>query len=415
MESEVIVVGSGAGGGTVAFELASRGFQVLLIEEGERVSAGESRRAYSPLSSSVEVLRAKCLGGSALLSLGNMVADEGMLSKIRGLGVDLSAELLRVKELMCVTETPMEKLPPFAVKFFRVAEYMGLKPKVMPKSILHELCIGCGECAYGCRRNAKRTSLDLILRAEAMGLKVTTGLRAVKASRSCGDSRILVEGEVRGGRTLLSCKALVLAAGALETPSLLAQLHDDENVGRGLFVDPFVTLGGPYNGETSRLGVQMAVYADLDGYMISPHYSGLLLPQLAAKGVRAHEGNIASLMVKVADEGGGRILPSGAVVTRMSERDVEALNNGIGRARELLVEMGVKEKDIAVTPVRGAHPGGTAAIGRVVDRDLTINGCDGVFVADASLIPPPLGKPPIMLIMALALKAAKRIEEYLRR
>jgi len=35
-------------------------------------------------------------------------------------------------------------------------------------------------------------------------------------------------------------------------------------------------------------------------------------------------------------------------------------------------------------------------------------------VADASLIPPPLGKPPILLIMSLAMRVAKRVSEYLR-
>jgi hypothetical protein len=212
----------------------------------------------------------------------------------------------------------------------------------------------------------------------------------------------------------VECRALVLAAGALETPKLLAQLHDDESVGRNLFVDPFVTIGGPYDGPPSSEGIQMAAYIDFGDFMLSPHYTGLLQFQLAAKGVDLGGRRIASMMVKVADEGKGVVWPDGVVETRMTRRDLRVLERGVEKAKELLIELGVKEDEIAMTHVRGAHPGGTAAIGSVVSRDLTIAGCDGVFVADASLIPPPLGKPPILLIMSLAMKVARRACEYLR-
>ncbi|MEE3325673.1 MAG: GMC oxidoreductase, partial [Methanosphaera sp.] len=62
------------------------------------------------------------------------------------------------------------------------------------------------------------------------------------------------------------------------------------------------------------------------------------------------------------------------------------------------------------TIFRGAHPGGTAAIGDVVDNNLKTE-IDGLYVGDASVIPMSPGKPPILLILALALRLANHLIE----
>ena len=64
------------------------------------------------------------------------------------------------------------------------------------------------------------------------------------------------------------------------------------------------------------------------------------------------------------------------------------------------------------TIFRGAHPGGTAAIGDVVDNNLKTE-IDGLYVGDASVIPMSPGKPPILLILALALRLANHLIEEL--
>jgi choline dehydrogenase-like flavoprotein len=412
ISTDVLVVGSGAGGSVASLELVRQNFEAVLAEAGGDVDLERARLGYSPVTSSIEILRGEGLGGTTLVSMGNMLVTEDVIERFKGLGVDLTAEIREVCELTSVSKVPEDKLPPFAKKFIDVAERIRLKTKVMPKSIYFDRCIGCGRCAYGCPAKAKISALDLIKAGMQRGLKVLTRFRVDKLHRRQG--KVIAEGLVDGNKLKVECRALVLAAGALETPKLLAQLHDDESVGRNLFVDPFVTIGGPYDGPPSSEGIQMAAYIDLGDFMLSPHYTGLLQLQLAAKGVDLEGRRIASMMVKVADEGKGVVWPDGVVETRMTRRDLRVLERGVEKAKELLIELGVKEDEIAMTHVRGAHPGGTAAIGSVVSRDLTIAGCDGVFVADASLIPPPLGKPPILLIMSLAMKVARRVCEYLR-
>jgi choline dehydrogenase-like flavoprotein len=412
INADVLIVGSGAGGSVASLELVRQNLKVVLAEAGGGIDLEKAGLGYRPVISSIEVLRIEGLGGTTLVSMGNMLVTEEVLERFKGLGVDLTAEIREVCRLTSVSKIPEDKLPPFAKRFVDVAERVGLKAKVMPKSIDFNKCIGCGKCAYGCPTRAKISALDLIKASTQQGLMLLTRFRVDKLQRRQGE--VIAEGFVDGNKIKVGCKALVLAAGALETPKLLAQLHDDENVGRNLFVDPFVTVGGPYDGPPSSEGIQMAAYVDFRDFLLSPHYSGFLQLQLAIKGVELKDRGIASIMVKVADEGKGVAWPDGVVEVRMTRRDLRVLERGVEKAKELLLELGVREGEIAMTHVRGAHPGGTAAIGCVVSRDLTITGCDGVFVADASLIPPPLGKPPILLIMSLAMKVARRVCEYLR-
>ncbi|MDH5816055.1 MAG: GMC family oxidoreductase N-terminal domain-containing protein [Candidatus Nezhaarchaeota archaeon] len=413
INADVIIIGSGAGGSVASYRLVNQGLKVVLVDAGKYVKPERARESFSPALSSIEVQRCVCVGGTTLVSLGNMLMTNAIIEKFRGFGVDLEDEVKEICKLMRVTKVPQDKLPPFAMRFIDVAEKNGLKVEVMPKSIDFSQCVGCGRCAYGCPKDAKYTALNLIRTSLQRGLILLSGFVVKKLHRL--QDEIIVEGVMNGSKIKAKCRALVLAAGALETPRLLSQIHDDERIGKNLFIDPFITLGGPYNGPSAVDGIQMAVYIDYDDFLLSPHYSGLLQFQFAVRGIDHKGKGIASIMIKVADEGKGTVWPDGTIETHMTKRDLRILERGVREAKNLLLELGVKEEEIVATHVRGAHPGGTAAISYVVSRDLTINGCDGVFVADASLIPPPLGKPPILLIMSLAMKVAKRVHEYLQK
>ena len=110
---EFVVVGSGAGGATVAAELARRGREVLVVERGRRENnLGRLRPAYGyydtgtlgiwPRKSleGVIVWTCRMAGGTTIVSCGNGVpclADE-----LAALGADVSAELSEVSAEMGV-------------------------------------------------------------------------------------------------------------------------------------------------------------------------------------------------------------------------------------------------------------------------------------------------------------------------
>jgi len=84
------------------------------------------------------------------------------------------------------------------------------------------------------------------------------------------------------------------------------------------------------------------------------------------------------------------------------------LNEGSSIATEILERAGVRASAITTTKPAGAHPGGTAAVGKVVDTNLQTD-IDGLFVCDASVLPQAPGLPPIVTIVALAKRLAKTI------
>jgi len=66
---KAIIVGSGAGGSTVAKELSGRGIDVTLIEKGPKIAEKEAFKCYANVGSEVTILRTLCLGGTTTVSV----------------------------------------------------------------------------------------------------------------------------------------------------------------------------------------------------------------------------------------------------------------------------------------------------------------------------------------------------------
>jgi len=119
------------------------------------------------------------------------------------------------------------------------------------------------------------------------------------------------------------------------------------------------------------------------------------------------KGDILSIMVKIPDDNHGKIV-NGEVIKENIIKDVRFIAEGAATAGAILVKAGVDPNTIVSTHLRGAHPGGTAAIGDIVDTNLETE-YNGLFVSDASVIPEAPGAPPIIAILALS----KRLSKYL--
>jgi len=89
-------------------------------------------------------------------------------------------------------------------------------------------------------------------------------------------------------------------------------------------------------------------------------------------------------------------------------QDCERLREGSSIAEEILMKAGADSSSILMSKPQGAHPGGTAAIGRVVDENLETR-VKNLFVCDASVFPVTPGLPPILTIVALAKRLAKTL------
>jgi choline dehydrogenase-like flavoprotein len=217
---------------------------------------------------------------------------------------------------------------------------------------------------------------------------------------------IVKNGEIKGVKSKdkeFLADTVVLSAGGIETPRILRK--EGINAGNNLFVDTFVTVGGVLKNIRFNKEVQMNALIQLDDLILSPHYSGILHDKLQK--YQAEQGDILGMMVKIADEPSGKVRED-RIEKYSTSNDVGLLTEGSAVAGAILKESGVDPKTLTSTPARGAHPGGTAAIGDVVDKNLETE-ISRLFVADASVFPCAPGAPPVLTIMALA----RRLGRYL--
>ena len=393
----VVVVGSGAGGATVAAELAKSGLPVTIIEKGPYIEPEKAHKYYEPLKTGVDLLKASCVGGTTLVSTGNGVrASEDVLKKM---GIDLREEFKQIEQELNVKALPDSHFGSGTKRIIDAARSLGFDVKKMPKFIDPKKCEPCGKCAFGCPKDAKWTALNSIEEAKKLGAKVienttTTDIMAVK-------------GEVMGVKSydkVFPSDIVVLSPGAIETPRLLRKVGI--NAGDNLFVDTFVTVGGILKDIGFNKEVQMNALIEFDEFLIAPHFSSYLYKRLEHLGAKGKD--ILGMMVKIKDESSGKVKKD-SVVKYNTLNDVKLLSEGSAIAGSILTKAGVDPKTLVSTHARGAHPGGTASIGRAVDKNLETE-INGLFVADASVFPMSPGVPPILTIVALA----KRLGEYIK-
>ena len=113
-------------------------------------------------------------------------------------------------------------------------------------------------------------------------------------------------------------------------------------------------------------------------------------------------------MTKIADDSSGRVLPDGSIEKPITNSDFKKLEKGVEVSKEILRQVGVKEENIFLNNVRGAHVGGTAAMRKVINENFEIE-IDNRYVCDASVLPSAPGNPPILTIVALAKRLAANL------
>lgn len=398
--NNIIVVGSGAGGATVARELAIQGMDVTLIEKGSSVPSEKAFQCYNNLDVGVELLKTTCLGGTTLVTAGNAVRT--CQQEFQKLGIDLSGEFEEVEAELEVGPLPDTHFGEGTMKIMEASASLGLTMEKMPKFINPAECVPCGKCAFGCSRNAKWSSLKYLAEAEKHGAHIVDNSSV---------TRIMTQArQVKGVETLNSengvkkeytADKVILCSGAIGTPRLLGSAG--LTAGERLFVDTFVTVGGVLPGIKFYKEVSMnGLYKKEKRFILSPHYSSLLTSPNQVR-----EKDILGIMVKIPDESSGRVDESG-VFKQSTSQDVGLMAEGCAAAGAILTEAGVSPDTLVSTPARGAHPGGTAAVGEVVDKNLETE-IENLFVADASVFPRAPGAPPVLTILALAKRLAKHV------
>jgi len=421
---EFVIVGSGAGGATVAMELAKRGREVLVVEVGEpeeNVGTFSDALGYFDVSKvlktpkkskeGVILWRTLMAGGSTVVSCAN--ATRALERELADLGIDLGAEYAEAETEMGVEPVAEDLLSEGTRRMRDAASELGYSFEPMPKFLDQAQCRRCSQCTLGCRVDAKWTAREYLHEAEAHGAEIRYGIEARRILVEDGVARG-IEGVGPDGQFTVNADTVVLAAGALATPRILQASGID--AGEGLFVDLFVNVYGvtdePVNQLLEpRIALVDTEFHEREGFILSPYLNVPRPVRFIEAGIRGGALPLPrtfGLMVKTKDDPTGVVYANGSVSKAITDADQARLDAGVEVATEILVAAGARSDSIVVTAPQGAHVGGTAAIGRVVDTDLRTE-VDGLYVCDASVLPETPGMPPIMTIVALAKRLAEAL------
>lgn len=398
----VIVVGTGAGGGILAYELARNDVPVTILEKGPYINSGDAFKYYDKYSDEVDLLTTTCIGGASIVSMSNMVRalDEEFLEY----GIDLTDAYEYVEELVGVHQLDDSHIGKGTRAFLDAGHELGLNTMKMPKAIREEDCIQCGKCAFGCPVNAKWSGKDFVDLAVEAGAELICDAEVVrvisKDSKATG-----VEYIKDDKKQSVYSDTVILAAGAIGS-TLILRSSGIEDAGRELFFDPFVSVGGYIKDINFNTEVQMAGLVIGKNFVLSPHFSSFIRANIPDDSVE--DKDILSIMVKTADECKGFVCDDGDVVKINTINDIRYLAEGVATAGFILEKAGVDPNTIGSTVYRGAHPGGTAPIGKIVDSNQETS-IEGLYVSDASVLPISPGKPPILTILALSKRLADHI------
>lgn len=414
--TEVIIVGSGVGGAQTGLELVKKGHQVTILEAGDYPQLGTERRAlgfytggfFGPGEFSkegVEFLRANMVGGSSVITIGNGV--KCLEKELASLGIDLSKEYMELGKELNVTPCPLEHMGERTRLLMSASENLEYDMKPMPKFVDFNRCDGCGNCALGCMRNAKWTSRNVIGEAYRYGLKMLRNHRVTQVFHKDGSVTGLEVISPEGVKHF-DAEVVVLAAGGLGSPVIL--LNSGVEAGTHLFGDMFIDTFGIINHKEFRPELGMATIVDKfhekEGFILSPTMEGpldLLTDRISLKhriqALRIDQ--LIGVMAKTKDLANGVIDEKGKISKPVTKVDQAKVEQGFKRSKELLVEAGARSNSVFRSHIRAAHPGGTAGIGRVVDKNLETE-INGLYVCDASVLPEAPGMPPVYTIAALA-------------
>ncbi len=503
LECDVVVIGTGAGGAVAAKELAEAGLAVILLEEGRYHTRADftghaiemQRKLIRDMGATVAwgntaipVPIGIGVGGTTTVNSGTCYRmPDRVLRKWReqhGLhhltDDEMAGHYDRVEEVLGVAPAQAAYLGGVARVIARGCDALGYRHGPLLRNAPG--CDGQGVCCFGCPTDAKRsTNVSYVPLALRAGAQLITSARAgsivVEGGRAVGVHVTQVVGphdkdqdkdqdrDASPKRFTVRARAVVVAAGALLTPTLLLSdrrvgrmLDRSGQLGRNLSIHPAAAAFALMPGE------QVRPYDGIpQGYAIEEfHDEGLLFEgvfvplDLAAASVTltgpryTHVmesfSRLASFGFLVEEKSRGRVRPGPRgrplITYSLLDHDVAQIKRGLSILIEIFLRAGA---ETVLPPVKGFaeirgeadllrfrqahlrardleltayHPLGTARMGvdprkSVVDAEHQAHDLPGLYLCDGSVLPTSPAVNPQVTIMALATRAARRLADRL--
>jgi choline dehydrogenase-like flavoprotein len=420
---DVIVVGTGPGGATVARELSRRGRRVLMIEWGRNLPI---RGTIGQMISYLLIPGRSLLLTSELLALGRGIIAGGSsiaayatafdppIEKFRSFGVDLSAELREARQELPIAPLADRLIGPAVERIMTSAKRLGYQWKKLDKIVHQDKCLPCcDKCTMGCPHGAKWSARHYIADAVSSGAELLTGAKVKRVmlenKKACG---VEYTKKYKTGRAF--APTIVVSAGGIGSP-LILRASGISGAGRDFFFDPLIAVMGEVKDIKGGKEFPMTsgVHLEDEGYLMTDLGWPRWIYQLFTAEVMRTDRLFAQsrslqIMIKVKDSLGGSLTSHGFLKKRLPEAEKEKFRSGYNRAKEILRQAGAA--NIFKTWYIATHPGGTVKIGELVDSNLKTE-YDNLYVCDCSVIPFAWGLPPTLSLVCLGKRLVKHLSE----
>lgn len=382
---DVVVVGSGAGGGCTAAQLAAAGLDVIVLEKGSYRSESDfHHREYDAtremylygltLATSdlgCRIIAGSTLGGGTVVNYTTSFKtpphvleqwrevsgidafvsgefDESLDQVSRRLGVNTDSSASGRRDV--VMEEGLKKL----------GWHVDALPRAVRGCTQDEQC---GYCGFGCRVRAKQSTMVTYLQdASDAGARIVTGadVRRVRISDGCATG---VEAVVGRHRLSIEARAVVAAGGAIETPALLLRSGLGGQVGKNLRLHPGTAAFGVFDDDVAMWeGTLQARYsAELrpadGGYgpifetvPVHPGAGSAALPWISSRqhlDLMSKFGKLSLCAVLARDVSAGRVRVARdggpRVDYKLTHSDERRIADGVVAAAQVMEAAGAKE------------------------------------------------------------------------
>lgn len=423
LKTGTVVVGTGPGGSTVARELAGRGEDVIILEKGRdhQFPIG-SIMAYATMydikrsKDGILVRRGITTGGSTMLYSGNAYDPPAFLKD--EIGLDLSKEVEETKTQLDIKPIPEYFFKDYTgtIKLVEAADSLGHQLEPQKRFIDPDKCDPtCDRCLFGCKRGAKWTAREFMHDAVNAGATLYTRHSVEEVLVSGGSAEGVRVSTPEGAKKIMADR-VILSAGGIGTPVVL-QKSGVTDAGSHFFTDPMSVMASVMGNGEGTFHEMTYTFADESnvGEFVLGNVGAVnaFIAQVAVKNIpylrkALQMKKLTGMFVKLCDEPSGRIDASGKMHKAFTKTDEKRMAKGVDIAKQIMIKAGVEPGSIAVAKGIGGHPGGTAAIGRVIGNDLQTR-IKNLYVCDNSIMPHSGGIPPVLTLISLAKYAARNI------
>jgi choline dehydrogenase-like flavoprotein len=393
--ADVIIVGSGAGGGAAARALARRGARVVVLEEGPLVATDTlgrlARNSMATLfrhggkqtafgRATMPILQGCCVGGGTLVN--SAIVWRIPDNVLAGWQARFGLEGAWTKEALDAAYQRIElEMSARPVSEEATAGGQDLKMRAgaaranLGGRFLHRYergCRGSGRCFHGCPYEAKQsTAVNYLRRAADDGAAVYGGARVerivFRGRRAVGVVGSVARSRGRTPFRMSAKRAVIVAASAIQSPNLLRKSGvRHAHLGEHLMVHPGVSLlafypdrVGAWTGAAQGFEVTTlrdSVGLKFESLNVPPEVTASRLPgagrRLASYVERLDHAATWAVVVRAQAE--GRVRPSRWFGDHVHydplEQDLERLRRGLRHVTEMHFLAGATE---VVTGVHG--------------------------------------------------------------